>query len=120
MYKILALNCLITAYSLSVQYLDGIKFGDYQITITSMLMSVCFLCISRAKVSHVMPVLHMVLLTFLYCVARGKTFPRTAPRQHIQLLRAALGPHSVCHAHCLLTLYHALVAPIRGVSASIP
>ena len=53
MYKILALNCLITAYSLSVQYLDGIKFGDYQITITGMMMSVCFLCISRAKVSSV-------------------------------------------------------------------
>ncbi|KAF5366234.1 hypothetical protein D9758_005764 [Tetrapyrgos nigripes] len=49
MYKILALNCLITAYSLSVQYLDGIKFGDYQVTITGMMMSVCFLCISRAK-----------------------------------------------------------------------
>ncbi|KAN0084090.1 hypothetical protein V8E55_007594 [Tylopilus felleus] len=49
MYKILALNCLITAYSLSVQYLDGIKFGDYQVTITGMLMSICFLCISRAQ-----------------------------------------------------------------------
>ncbi|KAF8632664.1 hypothetical protein AX17_004797 [Amanita inopinata Kibby_2008] len=49
MYKILALNCLITAWSLSVQYLDGIKFGDYQVTITGILMSMCFLCISRAK-----------------------------------------------------------------------
>lgn len=52
MYKILALNCLISAYALSVQYLDGIKYGDYQVTITGMLMSVCFLCISRAKVRH--------------------------------------------------------------------
>jgi cation-transporting ATPase 13A1 len=51
MYKILALNCLITAYALSVQYLDGIKYGDYQMSITGMLMSVCFLCISRAKVN---------------------------------------------------------------------
>ncbi|KAF8556851.1 hypothetical protein OG21DRAFT_1482765 [Imleria badia] len=32
-----------------VVYLDSIKFGDYQVTVSGMLMSVCFLCISRAQ-----------------------------------------------------------------------
>ncbi|CAM9823752.1 unnamed protein product, partial [Sphacelaria rigidula] len=49
MYQILALNCLISAYSLSVLYLDGVKYGDRQMTALGMLMSVSFVTISRSK-----------------------------------------------------------------------
>jgi cation-transporting ATPase 13A1 len=49
MYQILALNCLNSAYSLSVLYLDGVKYGDSQMTALGMLMSISFITISRAK-----------------------------------------------------------------------
>ena len=49
MYKILALNCLIQAYSLSVLDLDGVRMGDYQMTVSGVLISICFYCISRGQ-----------------------------------------------------------------------
>ena len=49
MYQILALNCLISSYSLSVLYLDGVKYGDTQMTAMGLLGSISFMSISRSK-----------------------------------------------------------------------
>uniref|UniRef100_A0A7S2NT13 P-type ATPase A domain-containing protein n=1 Tax=Leptocylindrus danicus TaxID=163516 RepID=A0A7S2NT13_9STRA len=49
MYQILALNSLISAYSLSVLYLDGIKYGDVQMTGMGILMSITYMSVSRSK-----------------------------------------------------------------------
>ncbi|KAJ3676324.1 hypothetical protein LUZ60_003736 [Juncus effusus] len=49
MFKILGLNCLATAYVLSVMYLDGVKLGDVQATISGIFTASFFLFISHAR-----------------------------------------------------------------------
>jgi len=49
MYKILATNCLISAYSLSALTLKGVKFGDSQMTVTGLAVAMFFLFVSHSK-----------------------------------------------------------------------
>ncbi|EPY19067.1 cation-transporting ATPase 13A1 [Strigomonas culicis] len=49
MYKILALNCLVSAYSMSVLRCEGVKLGEKQMILSGMILSVCFMCMSRSK-----------------------------------------------------------------------
>lgn len=45
----MALQCLISSYSLSVLYLDGVKYGDSQMTAMGLLGTVSFMSVSRSK-----------------------------------------------------------------------
>jgi manganese-transporting P-type ATPase len=55
----MALQCLISSYSLSVLYLAGVKYGDQQMTALGLLGSVSFMSVSRSrpldKLSKVQP-----------------------------------------------------------------
>ncbi|KAM7278951.1 hypothetical protein ACFE04_006085 [Oxalis oulophora] len=49
MFKILGLNCLAMAYVLSVMYIDGVKLGDVQATISGVFTSALFLSLSNTR-----------------------------------------------------------------------
>lgn len=49
MFKILGQLCLLGAYSYSVQYLQGVKLGDYQATVTGMFSAAMFFVLSQSR-----------------------------------------------------------------------
>lgn len=95
MYKILALNCLIQAYSLSVLYLDGIKFYDYQLVVSGMLVSLCFYCISRGqpieRLSRERPVSNIINV-YVFGSILTQTALHVATMYYIQVLTAEIEP----------------------------
>eukprot|EP00793_Prasinoderma_coloniale_P005480 PRCOL_00004888-RA len=49
MFKILGVNCLTSAYAMSVMAIDGVKIGDTQATLSGMLAAALFLFLSMAR-----------------------------------------------------------------------
>ena len=52
MFQILALNCLVSAYGLSVLHLRGVRMGDTQATATGIATALFFLFVSGSRPLH--------------------------------------------------------------------
>lgn len=49
MYKIIALNCLVSAYTMAVLFTDGVKFSQTQMVSSGIVLAICFLLLSTSK-----------------------------------------------------------------------
>lgn len=49
MYKIIALNCLVSAYTMAVLFTDGVKFSQTQMVSSGIVLAICFLLLSSSK-----------------------------------------------------------------------
>ncbi|KAG0580099.1 hypothetical protein KC19_4G146900 [Ceratodon purpureus] len=91
MFKILGLNCLATAYVLSVMHLHSVKLADMQATISGTF----FLFISQSVVAYV----HCNLFSLhLACPASGHIFSATATSKYLQPLCDSVTARSIRHS----------------------
>lgn len=51
MYKIMAINSLVSAFGMSIMSLDGVKFGDLQAAIESIFISMLFFLVEYSRFS---------------------------------------------------------------------
>jgi cation-transporting ATPase 13A1 len=54
MYKILGINCLVSAFAMSIQFLDGVKYGDAQGTASGLLVAMLFMMLALSKPAPVL------------------------------------------------------------------
>lgn len=99
MYKILAMNCLISAYSLSVLYIDGVKLGDYQAMIIGILLAFCFLFVSQ---------IYLAWLTFssdITVTTARRAFKATSFKQSFSSLHVRFRYFAVCNTFWLFGIH---------------
>ena len=75
MFQILALNCLVSAYGLSVLHLRGVRMGDTQATATGIATALFFLFVSLQGVGIFCGTLRFGFLT-AWLLFRLGVFPR--------------------------------------------